>query len=218
LLDRLTDLQPDQLVESCEQRGLSLRRLHDSVLRDLGWLLNATSLSSVTGPPACTQVARSVLNYGLRNLAGANLSGLPVGQIEKAIRQAIQDFEPRLMRSTIMVQAAGVPGSTGAPGSAGATGTAGAPGTTRSAAGDEAGRQGRVGNSGDGRQPQQAPHRTTGGGPNKIVFAIEADMWSRPCPERLYLKTEFDIDTSVMRLSESGTDRSLVGQVQSGSH
>jgi hypothetical protein len=31
---------------------------------------------------------------------------------------------------------------------------------------------------------------------NKITFEIEADMWAQPYPERLYLKTELDLDAA----------------------
>jgi type VI secretion system protein ImpF len=41
---------------------------------------------------------------------------------------------------------------------------------------------------------------------SKIVFEIEADMWAQPYPERLYLKTELDLDLAHVSLSDfSGT-------------
>jgi len=46
LLDRLTDDEPDQEVESRERRVLSVRGLREGVLRDLAWLLNTTNLLS----------------------------------------------------------------------------------------------------------------------------------------------------------------------------
>jgi type VI secretion system protein ImpF len=38
----------------------------------------------------------------------------------------------------------------------------------------------------------------------KITFEIEADMWAQPYPERLYIKTELDLDQAHISLSESG--------------
>ena len=38
---------------------------------------------------------------------------------------------------------------------------------------------------------------------NTLTFDIEADMWAQPYPERLYLKTELDIDLASISLSEN---------------
>jgi type VI secretion system protein ImpF len=62
LLDRLTDDEPERGIEARERRVMSLRMLRDSVLRDLGWLLNTTNLLSVTDHPKLPHVAASVLN------------------------------------------------------------------------------------------------------------------------------------------------------------
>ena len=40
LLDRLTDDSPDKQVESRDDRVISLKRLRQSVVRDLEWLFN----------------------------------------------------------------------------------------------------------------------------------------------------------------------------------
>lgn len=37
---------------------------------------------------------------------------------------------------------------------------------------------------------------------NKIMFDIEGDMWAQPYPERLYLRTEFDLEDATFRLTE----------------
>jgi type VI secretion system protein ImpF len=38
---------------------------------------------------------------------------------------------------------------------------------------------------------------------NKITFEIEGDLWAQPYPERLYLKTELDVDRATVRLLDS---------------
>ena len=38
--------------------------------------------------------------------------------------------------------------------------------------------------------------------PNRLTFEIEADLWAQPYPERLYLKTEFDLERGSIVLSE----------------
>jgi type VI secretion system protein ImpF len=151
LLDRLTDDEPDKLVESRERRVLSLRSLREGVLRDLAWLLNTTNLLSVTGTARLPHVANSVLNYGMPDISGMSVAGLNLADLERGIRQAIWDFEPRLIRSSVVVRASAL-------------------------------------NAGE--------H-------NKIMFEIEGDMWAQPYPERLYLKTELDVDRASVRLLDS---------------
>lgn len=151
LLDRLTDDEPDQNVESRERRVLSIRTLREGVLRDLAWLLNTTNLLSVTDTQKLPHIASSVLNYGMPDLSGISVAGLNLGDLERCIRQAIWDFEPRLVRSSVRVKAVA---------------------------------------SGVGES-------------NKIMFEIEADMWAQPYPERLYLKTELDVDRASIKLTET---------------
>jgi type VI secretion system protein ImpF len=105
LLDRLTDEAPDRRQESREQRVLSMRQLRASVLRDLTWLLNCGRLDSVQDLAEYPFVAHSVLNYGIPDITGLTASGVDAAQIERAVRQAIWDFEPRILRQTVRVSA-----------------------------------------------------------------------------------------------------------------
>jgi type VI secretion system protein ImpF len=50
-------------------------------------------------------VRRSVVNFGLPPLSGRGLSSLDLAELEAAIRQAITDFEPRLLPETLQVTA-----------------------------------------------------------------------------------------------------------------
>jgi type VI secretion system protein ImpF len=50
-------------------------------------------------------VRRSVVNFGLPALSGRVASSLDVTELERAVRQAILDFEPRIVPSTLRVQA-----------------------------------------------------------------------------------------------------------------
>ncbi len=110
LLDRLSDDEPDNSTESRERRILSLRTLREGVLRDLAWLLNTTNLLSVIATDALPHVATSVLNFGVPVMSGTSLTSLNVSKLERAIRQAIWDFEPRLIRNTVTVKARMVEG------------------------------------------------------------------------------------------------------------
>jgi len=104
LLDRLTDDEPAKQVESRERRVISLDRLRECVLRDLGWLLNTGRLDQLQDLEPYPEVARSVLNYGSLDLTGRLLSSSDVGHLETAVRQAIWDFEPRILRDTLKVR------------------------------------------------------------------------------------------------------------------
>jgi len=104
LLDRLTDNDPDRKQESRDARVLSPSRLRDCVRRDLAWLLNTTHLMSVQDLNELPQVARSVVNYGMPDMAGRTVSGIDASILEQAIRKAILDFEPRLVARTLRVK------------------------------------------------------------------------------------------------------------------
>ena len=151
LLDRLSDDEPAVSSEPRERRVLSLRTLRDGVLRDLAWLLNTTNLLSVVNAEKLPHLANSVINFGVPDISGNTISSLNVGKLERAIRQAIWDFEPRLIRATVSVRAL-------------------------------------AGASAD---------------PNRLTFEIEADLWAQPYPERLYLKTEFDLERGSIVLAET---------------
>lgn len=153
LLDRLSDDEPDKAVESRERRVLSLRSLREGVLRDLAWLLNTTNLMSLSAFDAgkLPHLTNSVLNFGVPDISGNSLSNLSASQLERGIRQAIWDFEPRLIRASVKVRAL---------------------------------------------NGALVKH-------NELTFEIEADLWAQPYPERMYFKTELDLERGVARLSET---------------
>ena len=105
LLDRLTDDEPAKNVEAIERRVLSKSRLRQAVLRDLAWLFNAIRLESSVDLSGLSHVRRSVVNFGLPALSGLTASTLEVPDLERAIRQAIIDFEPRILPTTLQVRA-----------------------------------------------------------------------------------------------------------------
>jgi type VI secretion system protein ImpF len=105
LLDRLTDEEPDKKQEPPGARVLSKSRMRQSVLRDLAWLFNATRLEGSVDLGGLTWVRRSVINYGLPALAGRAASSMDVAALERAIRQAILDYEPRIVAETLQVTA-----------------------------------------------------------------------------------------------------------------
>jgi type VI secretion system protein ImpF len=103
LLDRLTDLNPTSKTDTLEERVMSLRRLRESVIRDLEWLLNTSCLETSGELSSYPEVRKSVLNYGIPEISGTSASGKDSASIERDIRQAIQDFEPRILPETLKV-------------------------------------------------------------------------------------------------------------------
>ena len=104
LLDRLTDEEPERKTESRDRRVLSLDRLRESVIRDLGWLLNACHLEAVQKLDEFPEVKRSTLNYGMVDLTGIPASGVDVKLVEKMIRDTVLIFEPRILERTLVVK------------------------------------------------------------------------------------------------------------------
>lgn len=104
LLDRLTDDEPGKKVEAREVRVMNKARLRGAVLRDLVWLFNSTHMTDIDW--SCAGYARhSVINYGLPTLSGETASTLDVVALEADVRQAILDFEPRIIASSLQVEA-----------------------------------------------------------------------------------------------------------------
>jgi type VI secretion system protein ImpF len=104
LLDRLTDDEPGKAVEGRDRRVISLDRLRECVLRDLSWLLNTGRLEQLQSLEEYPEVAHSVLNYGSLDLSGRLLSSSDIHELEGAVRQAIWDYEPRILRDTLRVR------------------------------------------------------------------------------------------------------------------
>ena len=104
LLDRLTDDARGECVEVDDHRVMSKAQLRQAVLRDLSALFNAVQPLGAAAD-AYPLLADSVLNYGLPPLSGQLASRLDVGLLERAIRQAIVRYEPRILADTLQVRA-----------------------------------------------------------------------------------------------------------------
>ena len=104
LLDRLTDDAPGDLQETREMRVIDIRRLREIVQRDLSYLLNTNNSESWIDPAVHPLAAKSVLNYGVRDVAG-DFSTLNKAQaIRKSIMQAIETYEPRIRSGSANVE------------------------------------------------------------------------------------------------------------------
>lgn len=104
LIDRLTDDEPASNVEAHSMRVMSISRLKRSVMRDLAWLLNCGNLAITEDLSDYPQVETSVINYGVACMAGSTVSSLDVGALERTVKQAILNFEPRIISETLRVK------------------------------------------------------------------------------------------------------------------
>jgi type VI secretion system protein ImpF len=85
------------------------RALRSTVMRELNWILNTTNLESVTDLEPYPQVRTSVLNYGVRDLAGKALTRGVVQARARQIRDAIRTFEPRMEPTQLEVDSVASP-------------------------------------------------------------------------------------------------------------
>ena len=92
-------------LESADRRAMSMRRLREAVLRDLGWLLNACGIDDVVDLERYPEVRRSVINFGLRSQAGRNISSLDPQDVARRLRDSIAYFEPRLSQIRVVPEA-----------------------------------------------------------------------------------------------------------------
>jgi type VI secretion system protein ImpF len=105
LLDRLTDEEPHKQQETRERRVMTKAQLRRAVLRDLAWLFNATRLEASVDLSDAPAARRSVINFGLPALSGRSAAAIDVIELERSIRQAIIDFEPRILPGSLRVKA-----------------------------------------------------------------------------------------------------------------
>jgi len=80
-----------------------MQKLRAAVLRDLGWLLNTGQLETTDDLDRYPEVAKSVMNYGIPDISGSSVSGVDTADLEKAVRDAIVKFEPRITADTVRV-------------------------------------------------------------------------------------------------------------------
>ena len=157
LLDRLTDDEPDKKVEPREQRVMSRSRVRQAVLRDLAWLFNATRADHATDFGAAAFARRSVVNFGLPALSGTSASMLEAADLERAIREAIRDFEPRILPDTLRVRAL--------------------------------------------INADSLDHH------NVVGVEIQGQLWAQPVPLELLVRTEIDLETGKVEISDMASTR-----------
>lgn len=104
LLDRLTDDDPSELKERREDRVIDVRQLREIIQRDLAWLLNTSNNEVMIDPDRYPQTYSSVLNFGVKEVAGNYSTTERAELIRKAISTAIKTFEPRIHPGSVDVE------------------------------------------------------------------------------------------------------------------
>lgn len=95
ILDRLIDNDPHNQTENDPGQHQLLKQLRDSVRRDLENLLN-TRYYIVSPPEHYKELDRSLLNYGLPDLATVNiLNTRKRDEFTKTLEKTLIEFEPR---------------------------------------------------------------------------------------------------------------------------
>jgi type VI secretion system protein ImpF len=157
LLDRLTDDEPQNHQEPREHRVFSKGRLRQAVLRDLAWLFNATRLERGSEMAHVPDARRSVINFGLPAHSGQTAATLEIQDLERDLKQAILDFEPRILPESLEVKAVVDPG--------------------------------------------QLDHH------NVIGVQIHGQLWAQPIPLELLIRTEIDLETGKVQISDLAPSR-----------
>ncbi len=95
ILDRLIDNDADNTVEKDSDQHQKLKELRNSVRRDLENLLN-TRFRMVEPADEYTELKKSLLNYGLPDLATVNISDkIKQKEFINHLESILIDFEPR---------------------------------------------------------------------------------------------------------------------------
>lgn len=128
---------------------ISKHDIQSCVKRDLEWLFNTNQYFPPEELNELPESTCSVLNFGIPDLTGKTVSGLDMAKLERALMQAIVDFEPRIIQKTLTVKV--------------------------------------LANQ-DNREH------------NIFVFEIEGEIWAKPLPLHLRLRTEFELENNQVTL------------------
>jgi type VI secretion system protein ImpF len=95
---RLPERRPSIKIAVSEQL------MRSEVLKDLAMLVNSIALESTIALDSFPHVRRSILNYGLPDIASRTLEDETVNLIALEFSAALKHFEPRLVPGTIIVE------------------------------------------------------------------------------------------------------------------
>ncbi|MDZ4356936.1 MAG: type VI secretion system baseplate subunit TssE [Variovorax sp.] len=103
LFDRLRDEAPSRTTELPSEYTATPAQMREIIQRDLALLFNTTNAEDLIDRERHADAASSTVNYGVPPLAGSYLSERKWADIERIIRRAIRDYEPRLIPDSVQV-------------------------------------------------------------------------------------------------------------------
>lgn len=103
LFDRLRDEAPSRRRDTRSEVAASPARLREIVRRDLCDLLATTSAEDRIDRARHALAAASTLNFGLPAIAGGHASQRRWSELERMLRRAIRDYEPRLVAESLRI-------------------------------------------------------------------------------------------------------------------
>lgn len=104
LLDRLLDDEPKKIHEAHDTFHFDSRKMRAIVQRDLSVLLNSANIENKLIEHRHDAAMGSVVNYGVAPLTGGWANAHSWVRIEKAVRNAILRFEPRILPQTLIIR------------------------------------------------------------------------------------------------------------------
>lgn len=102
LLERLQDDEPKSPNDRA--RPIDIKGMRGLVQKDIADLINHTNIEDTLDEYRYKNVIESVLNYGVPALIGTQENHQNWSVIEKAIRNTILRFEPRILPETLLVR------------------------------------------------------------------------------------------------------------------
>lgn len=102
---RVTETGEGEITKRSMQRreGMSVDALKRHLESDLTDLMNTVNLGAAVDLEDAPHVARSVLNYGFRDLSDVTARDLNDHDVVKSLRQSLLDHEPRIIPETLEV-------------------------------------------------------------------------------------------------------------------
>lgn len=104
LIDRLQDDAPNRITESPQEYLFGAQSMRGVIKRDLNLLLNTTNIGNGIDEKMLSGVTSSVVNYGIPALSGEYIADRNWIKVERMIRKAIFDFEPRLIPDSLSLR------------------------------------------------------------------------------------------------------------------
>jgi type VI secretion system protein ImpF len=96
VLDRLIDTELKTAADGTVTRAESVRRMKESLLRDVEWLLN-TRRTIESAPESCPELQRSLYHFGLPDTTSLSAdSDVDRRRLLRSVEESLRLFEPRL--------------------------------------------------------------------------------------------------------------------------